>query len=163
MTNKFDIHIEKIKKELDLNSIEVKVIYGEEARNKINSMFVAKTVKKAEKAAKNVTGYCIPNENIVYVCKTDNLGIGTLAHELRHIYQYNLKYHNFSFPRDFYSKDPYYWCRLAELDANEFALKYCKGNNLGWYNIFKYHYRILRIKSTRAIHKLLKPLHNCDK
>lgn len=121
MNSDFKGHFEKIKSKLELK-LDFKVIIGEEARNIIvkyggspnqNGAFIHKNI----------------NQKIVTVINTKR--IGTLAHEMRHAWQYeNKEKYGFDFFNDSPTDKCLYYTSKKELDANQYAFKYCMNNRL---------------------------------
>lgn len=143
-------HEMKIKNCLD---VYPNVLYGEEANEKMKQYF--KDYKK-----KSYNGYFNPLTNEVYILILNKFSIGTLAHELRHAYQFNIKGEYFNFPDDWFKKDPFYKCRYAELDANRYARDYCEENDLGRRLKKRYSKKVTRIERKRELHKLTAK-HSC--
>lgn len=144
-------HEKQLKTMLNINP---KIYYGSEAKEKLRTVLGKNGLK--------YNGFYNPPANEIYIKNVNKRAIGTLAHEMRHVYQFNYKYDEFIFHEDWYNlNDPMYSCRKTELDANLFALRYCKENKLGIFITFCYYWRFFKIKMTRKLHKLAKK-HICE-
>lgn len=111
----FDMHVEQLKKQLDISPTVLKGSAAEE--------FISKYEYKV-----SIRGGYDAESNTVAV--KDPTAIGTLAHEMRHAWQYkNRTECSFDFSKpttDLLT----YMISKKEWDANMFAYQYCKQNSL---------------------------------
>ena len=106
----FESHVKNIKKELDINP---EVLKGTDAK---------KLIKQFNRIPGN--GGFVWIENTVAVINPNR--IGTLAHEMRHAWQFKNKDKlNFNFKKTIKNPLAYVVCP-KELDANKYARDYCK-------------------------------------
>lgn len=149
---KFEEHVEEIIKDLELDN-NIKVYVGKCAIEyvKNNDEVYCKKHKKSLKSYfRSCNGLYLwwENENIVLVKRKKY--IGTLAHELRHAWQYkNRKEKGFDFSRSVKER---YLISKKEIDANEYARDYCKKKSL-FKTAKKYSCKVKRIYFLKHIFK----------
>lgn len=130
----FKKHEENIKKFLDLDET-VKVLVGEEADNYVDEhkeIYKERHKEELESKYKKVNGIFLwwENENTILIKSEEK--IGTLAHELRHAWQYKNKKYKFKIPKTKYQKNKekvIYFVSSKELDAHKYAKNYCRDIN----------------------------------
>lgn len=149
-------HEKKIKECLE---VDPDIFYGDKAEVEMLK-YVNKELWQEKK--ENARGFFNPkeysgkdNDEVYIFVKDEREKIGTLAHELRHASQYNLKFEEFEFPTDPYClNDSFYSCRKAEIDANKYAYKYCKKQRLGFPIMFYYAEKVIYGNLIRFCHKV---------
>lgn len=144
----FEEHVENIKKELGIDS-NLQIVCGEDgARDYIESIREknpshAKCLEDMYLKSKNTRGiYPWSVDEDLILIKSKNY-IGTLAHEMRHVWQYKKAKDKFCWSEPCRNKFKEYLDKMIylvsekELDANEYARDYCKKNGIGEFNRYR--------------------------
>lgn len=125
----FEVHKRKIQRELEINNLPRFVIGENEIINlyKKQNDVTEKQLKEVIKKPPNGVFFWI--DDYVIGVESENK-IGTLAHELCHVQQYEKNIFVLTMPKDEWCAKLKYLWDAREIDANRYAFSYCFKNCL---------------------------------